>query len=311
MNIKRNHPKSKLFIILPLLSLVLSSLACGLNLGGSSSEESLQLEQTRVALQQTQVALDNLAQDANSASDSNDTPAETQIVDQAPEPDVAYEGITFSFDESIAAGVSPAIIPSQNLGEDYMPGDTYPTHYEFGLNGYAVGDSFHTPLITIYPVAEYRAISTYASSEIDSLQSALVNHPSGGSISDLPFLPIWNAAQIFSAKVTYFEFQNGSGVRYLTMFGQATYPVDNQNLFYTYQGLTDDGQYYISAILPVTNPILPDDGATTVDDWIEFDNNWETYIIGALQTLNGQSAENYTPNLALLDEMMASFRIAP
>ena len=45
-----------------------------------------------------------------------------------------------------------------------------------------------------------------------------------------------------------------------------------------------------------------------VDDWIEFDNDWETYIIGALQTLNGQSAENYTPNLALLDAMMASLQ---
>ena len=311
MEVKRNHPKSKLFIILALLIMVLSSLACGLDLGNSDDAESLQLEQTRVALQQTQVALDNLAQDGGSANDSNDTPAETQIVEQPPAPDVAYEGITFSYDESIAAGVSPAIIPGQNLGEDYMPGDTYPTHYEFGFNGYAIGNSFHTPLITIYPVAEYRAISSYASNEIDSLQSALTNHPSGGSISDLPFLPIWNAAQIFSAKVTYFDFQNGSGLRYLTMYGQATYPVDNQNLFYTYQGLTDDGQYYISAVLPVTNAILPDDGATTVDDWIEFDNNWETYIIGALQTLNGQSAENYTPNLALLDEMMASFSIAP
>jgi hypothetical protein len=300
-----------LFIILPLLILALTTLACGLDLGGSSSEESLQLEQTRVALQQTQVALDNLAQDGGSVNDSVDTSAETQIADQAPEPDVVYEGITFSFDESIATGVSPAIIPGQHLGEDYMPGDTYPIHYEFGFNGYAVGDSFHTPLITIFPVADYQAISTYASSEIDSLQSALANHPSGGSISDLPFLPIWNAAQIFSAKVTYFDFQNGSGVRYLTMYGQATYPVDNQNLFYTYQGMTDDGQYYISAVLPVSNSILPDDGATTVDDWIEFDNNWNTYIIGALQTLNGQSAENYTPNLTLLDEMMASFSIEP
>ena len=302
---------SRLFAFFAILAVTLSSLACGLDLGNSDNAESLQLEQTRVALQQTQVALDNLAQDGSSANDSNDTPAETQIVEQPPAPDVAYEGITFSYDESIAAGVSPAIIPGQNLGEDYMPGDTYPTHYEFGFNGYAIGNSFHTPLITIYPVAEYRAISSYASNEIDSLQSALTNHPSGGSISDLPFLPIWNAAQIFSAKVTYFDFQNGSGLRYLTMYGQATYPVDNQNLFYTYQGLTDDGQYYISAVLPVTNAILPDDGATTVDDWIEFDNNWETYIIGALQTLNGQSAENYTPNLALLDEMMASFSIAP
>jgi len=298
MNLKRNHQKPILFVILPMLLLLFSSLACGLNLGSSSNEESIQLEQTRVALQQTQAALDTLTQDS--------APTE-----QPPTPDVSYEGIRFSFNESIAAGISPAIIPGQNLGEDYMPGDTYPTHYEFSFNSYAVGNSFHTPLIAVYPVAEYRSISSYASDEIDNLQSALADHPSGGSVSDLPFLPIWNAAQIFSAKVTYFDFQNGSGVRYLTMYGQALYPVDNQNLFYTYQGLTNDGQFYISAILPVTNAILPDDGGTIVDDWLEFENNWDTYMIGALQTLNGQSDNNFNPNLVLLDEMMASFSIEP
>lgn len=296
MALKHNHPEPTLFIILPTLFLLLSSIACGLNLSGSSNEESLQLEQTRVALQQTQVALDDLTQDSN--------PTE-----QAPAPDVSYEGISFSFNKSIADSVSPSIIPSQNLGEDYMPGDTYPTHYEFDLNGYAVSTNYHPPVITIYPVTEYRSISSYASDEIDNLQAALTNHPSGGSPSNLPFLPIWNAAQILSAKVTYFDFQNGSGVRYLTMYGQALYPVDNQNLFYTYQGLTNDGQFYISAVLPVTNPLLPDDGGVTVDDWMAFDDNWDTYIIGALQTLNGQSGENFTPSLFMLDEMIASFNI--
>ncbi|MBG0771172.1 MAG: hypothetical protein H0S82_05650, partial [Anaerolineaceae bacterium] len=189
--------------------------------------------------------------------------------------------------------------------------ETYPTYYEFSFSGFAIGNHFHTPVIHVYPVDEYRSISTMASNIIDDLQAALTNHPAGGTSGALPFLPIWNAAQIFSTNVTYFDFQNGSGVRYLTMYGQALYPVDNQNLFYTFQGLTNDGQYYISAVIPVTNPILPDDGSATVDDWMAFDQNWESYIEGVLQTLNGQSAENFTPNLALLDEMMASFSIEP
>ena len=300
---KRKELNSNASIATAAIILLLSSLACGLN-----DVESFQLEQTRVALQQTQIAIDNLAQGAP----TDESPAETsESVEQLIQPDVSYEGVSFSFDDTLAVSIFSAIIPEQNLGEDYMPGDTYPTHYEFSFNGYAVGNSFHTPLITVYPVAEYRAISSYASAEIDNLQSALTNHPSGGSSSDLPFLPIWNAAQIFSAKVTYFDFQNGSGIRYLTMYGQAVYPVDNQNLFYTYQGLTNDGQYYLSAVLPVTNAILPDDGATIVGDWLEFENDWETYLIGILQTLNGQSGENFTPSLALLDEMMASFSIEP
>ena len=169
MNEKRHHLKHIVRVILPILILTLSSLACGINLSGSSDQESLQLEQTRVALQQTQVALDAFTQDNT---------AETE---PAPAPDVSYEGISFSFDENIAAAISPAIIPGQNLGEDYMPGDTYPTYYEFNISGYAVGNHFHTPVINVYPVAEYRSISTMASNIIDNLQAALVNHPSGGA----------------------------------------------------------------------------------------------------------------------------------
>ena len=85
MDVKRNHQKSTLFIILPPAPFGTFHTRLRVRtLGGSSREESLQLEQTRVALQQTQVALDNLAQDDGSANDSNDTPAETQIADQAP-----------------------------------------------------------------------------------------------------------------------------------------------------------------------------------------------------------------------------------
>ncbi len=301
-----NQRKSSFLGLLPAILLFLSSLACGLDLGNSNDIESLQLEQTRVALQQTQIAIDNLAQKTASPEPATAT---TEPTEQAALPDVSYEGISFSFDDGITVSVSSAIIPGQNMGEDYMPGETYPTYGEFRFNDYVIADHFHTPAINIYPVAEYRSISAAASDVIDTLQWTLANHPSGGSLSNLPFLPIWNAAQMFSARVTYFNSQNGSGVRYLTMYGQAVYPVDNQNLFYTYQGLTDDGQYYIAAVLPVTNMGLPNDGATTVDDWYEFDQNWNAYIVGTLQWLNGQDANYFFPSLTSLDEMMASLRI--
>lgn len=306
MTRKIKDQKSTLLFLLPMIALLFSSLACGLDLGNSNDMESLQLEQTRVALQQTQIAIDALAQEA---ATEEPAAATTEPAEQAIQPDVAYEGISFSFDDNITANISAATIPGQNMGEDYMPGETYPTYDEFSFNNYAVADHFHTPVINVYPVAEYRSISESASDVIDNLQWTLANRPSGGSLSHLPFLPIWNAAQMFAARVSYFDFQNGSGVRYLTMYGQAIYPVDNQNLFYTYQGLTDDGQYYISAVLPVTNMGLPNDGETVIGDWYEFDQNWDTYIEETLAWLNAQDDDSFFPSLALLDEMMASFQI--
>jgi hypothetical protein len=294
---------NKLFVGVAVLAILLTSLACSIDLGNGNNAEELALQQTAVALQQTQNALEN-------AAVPTEEPPTQQPVAPVDEPDVIYEGISFSFDPNIAQGVNMATVPGQNMGEDYMPGETYPTYFEFTFNNYAVADHFHTPKIVIYPVDEYRTISASATERIDALQQAIANHPAGGVISNLPFLPMWPAAQMFSAQVGYFDFQNGSGVRYLTMYGQAIYPVDNQNLFYTYQGLTNDGRYYISAVLPVVHLGLPDDGSILMeDDYMAFEANWETYINETVNWLNAQEPGSFFPGIDLLDAMMASFMV--
>ena len=303
----KNLPKTA--SLLALLALLFASLACAIDLDGGS-EEDVALQQTAVALQQTQIALEAQVNPTN-AEQSVEPATETAqvIVEPANPPSVDYEGIQFSFETTVAEGVTPETIPGQNMGEDYMPGDTYPTYFEFTLDNYAVPSHFHSPVIRVYPVDEYRAISTAAAGNIDALQQALVNRPAGGVNSHLPFLPIWNAAQMFADKVGYFDFQNGSGVRYLTMYGQAVYPLDNQNLFYTFQGLTHDGRYYISAILPVTHAALPMDGSAQIGDWMTFNDNWDTYIHDAINWLEAQDSAAFSPNLSALDSMMASFQI--
>ncbi|MDY6874190.1 MAG: hypothetical protein SVR81_09540 [Chloroflexota bacterium] len=313
MKTAKTQPQSLRRLLIALLILMLASLACTVDLGLSDDGEDIALEQTRVVLQQTQVALENMAQQNQLVEITEESApiVETEPVDPPQEPDISYEGIRFSFDPSITANVNAATVPGQNMGEDYMPGETYPTYYEFTFSGYAIADHFHTPVIAIYPVDEYRAISPTASDVIDNLQATLASQPAGGNMSNLPFLPIWPAAQIFSAQVAYFDFQNGTGVRYLTMYGQALWPVDNQNLFYTYQGLTDDGRYYISAVLPVMHLGLPDDGLTLVDDWMAFEDNWDSYIAETIAWLNNQYVGNFFPGLDLLDQMMASFEINP
>lgn len=295
------------YVILSGLVILLSSLACSIDLGNDNSDE-ISTQQTLVALQMTQAALENPS-DGEPVDDPILPPEETEPVIQQDVPDVNYEGISFSFNEAIADSVIPATIPGQNMGEESMPGDTTPTYFEFSFINYATQDHFHTPRIMVYPVDDYRAISPYASTTIDNLIQTLSDRPGGGNMSNFPFLPMWNAAQIFAAKVSYFDFQTGSGVRYLTMFGQAVYPVDNQNLFYTYQGITYDGRYYIAAVLPVAHFDLPYDGGSDIDDWLEFSNNWESYISDTILWLEGQAPDRFMPNLDHLDEMMASFLI--
>lgn len=308
----KNFSKSHKYMILAALSLLVAALACTYNVSDDESDDA-GLQQTLVAMQQTQTALENqIAMQTLESEQPEEIIPPTEVVVEpvetaTEEPDVIYEGISFSIDPNIAMGAYMETIPEQNMGEEFMPMETYPTHYEFTFDSYAVDSHFHTPRILVYPVEEYRAISPSASDTIDALKQALISRPSGGEMSSMPFLPIWNAAQIFAAKVSYFDFQNGSGVRFLTMFGQALYPVDNQNLFYTYQGITTDGRFYIAAILPVTHTALPYEGQ--VADWMAFEQNWDNYISETLTWMEGASDDSFLPSLLLLDEMMASFRI--
>ena len=298
---------SKVIVLCVFLTLLLSTLACGIDFGRNNEDEDLALQGTMVALQLTQAALEN-QEPIITEEEPTEVPAPTLTV-AAVTPDVDFEGVRFSFDQKIARTVVPAIIQGQNLGEEYMPGDTYPSYTEFSFEAYGVSDHFHEPKIRVYPVEEYRIINPSAANIIDELQQTLTNKPGGGAMSNLPFLPMWNAAQMFSANVEYIDFQNGSGLRYLTMFGQAIYPIDNMNLFYTFQGITDDGRYYISAILPVIHGGLPNDGASLLDDYEGFIENWDNYLAETLTFLEEQTPQSFLPNLEVLDAMMSSFVI--
>jgi hypothetical protein len=80
--------------------------------------------------------------------------------------------------------------------------------------------------------------------------------PATVSVDQLPTVPFFNAAQVFASNVQPISFQNGSGIRFVTEYAQGFVSINNQDLFYHFQGFTDDGNYYMVAVLPVTSPVL-------------------------------------------------------
>jgi len=295
--------RSSRVIIACVAVLVLTALSCGLSTPTPDTAQELALQQTAVSLAQTQTAM------AVPIAEETVTEAPPVVTEATPEPDICYEGICFSFDSSIAASATGAIIPAEDYGDGAFPGSNHPAYFEFTFTNYALASHFHTPAIRVYPVSEYLDMDDAFVQNRADLFTILSTRPAAGINQNLPFMPFWNAAQIFSANSAYFAFQSGSGLRYLTMYGQALYPIDNTNLFYTYQGVTFDGQYYVSAILPVNNPGLPADGSSTIDDWETFTNLWNSYISQAVMFLEDWTPESYNPQLAMLDAMMQSLSI--
>jgi hypothetical protein len=237
-------------------------------------------------------------------------PSETPVVPTVPpvvQTNVTCNEMAVYLDPALASSYSCQIIPESAEGMEILPQYT-----ELTLKGYLLSDKFFTPSISIFPVQRYtELLPDFIPGRLADL-NALIG---GGAPSDsaLPFLPIFNAAQTFHAKYQMFPFANGGGIRFLTLYAQSFAPVNNHDLFYTYQGLTSDGKYWVSAILPINHPILPAnaDNPPAGQTWEQFGNNYPPYIADMTTQLNSQSAESYTPTFAMLDAFVTSITIQP
>jgi len=214
---------------------------------------------------------------------------------------VSFSGVSFRYDPSLAASVFGETVSASDPADSF---DIYPAHTRFNFTGYILSDTFHTPRILVYPVDEYQQANEYSFAIIASLQQLLDSE--NPDPENIPFLPSFHAAQVFNSNVRYLDFVNGKGVRFVTQYAQAYVPINNQEIFYTFQGLTNDGRFYISAILPVSNPSLPADGQISAEELQTFANDFETYIVNITTQLDAQPDSSFTPNLTYLDQMMQS-----
>jgi hypothetical protein len=227
---------------------------------------------------------------------------------------VSFTGTTFNIPGGLASGALSEIVP-ESIGTDLPFWEIHPAYTKFTLQDYPLQGRFFEPQIHVYPVREYAQMNDGAAMIISNLQ--MLMNSQGTPLPDhLPFLPPFNAEQVLYAQEKSLQFQNGVGMRFLTQYGQAPDPINNHELFYTYQGMTDEGTYYISAILPVSATFLPENGnpdSPLPPDGVPFDwenfNNLGIYLDQARGKLNAADSNTFTPSLSRLDEMLQSLLV--
>lgn len=179
-----------------------------------------------------------------------------------------------------------------------------PQHINVTLNLYAVTGGVYEPRILIFRASEYSQYSESNAITINQLQS--LQYVDGQPLPE-------ELAADFSAQIHAVNFINGHGIRYLTQVFQNFTPVNNQELFYYYQGMTDDGQYFVQATLPINAPYLPADSnpnSPLPADGIPFTmDDFSGYLNAVSQKLNGTETFNFNPYLDALDEMITSIQI--
>jgi hypothetical protein len=220
---------------------------------------------------------------------------------------VEWQGVTLDLPTSIVNQWLGKTIAAEPTDSGAPENWLIAAHEEITFSSYPVMNQYQPARIMVFAVADWQNYNPEAELRINALKQLLTDKPTTFAAQDtIPVLPVFNAAQVFRAHIKYFDFQNGSGVRFITQYDQAPIPINNSGIFYTFQGLTTDGNYYVAAFFPITHASLPADfsDAPTVigDDFL-------IYLDRTTQTLEAAADESFSPALNLLDETLQSLKV--
>jgi hypothetical protein len=188
----------------------------------------------------------------------------------------------------------PGVTASQTLVPFEDEADLWevtPQHIRVTLDGYPLEDTAFEPQLRVYKVNEIEAARGNIEQILLDYQQIRVAIPDvqNGEFQDydtLVFIPLIEANQQFYAHPKEVDFQDGTGYRFLTQYSGEEGPVANDKLFYAYQGLTEDDNFIVTAILPVSHPDL-DEGGTP-------------------EIVKDADPTSFTPALEKLDSIMQS-----
>jgi hypothetical protein len=233
---------------------------------------------------------------------------------------VNYNGISFTYDTSLASDVTASVIPEDKGGTDEPCWSTHPDEVVFKFHNFAFAtERMMAATIYVVPInSDYQCTNPletidFWGREMVALQDILARRPSleepaTAQRSTLtPFLPPINAAGHLVGKHEYLNFRNGSGMRYLIQFTQQPIKPNLADTIYTYQEITDDGKYYIAATLPAFLP-------TPLDNPMEqfaTQQGWDNFYHQLRVTVNQIPNKDFLPNLDTLDGIFSSLTVNP
>jgi hypothetical protein len=236
-----------------------------------------------------------------------DAPPPTDIPTPANTRHASFQNISFDYEASLAKEITGSRVPGYSAPG--FPG--FPEYVKFDLPGYPTANEAQIPRIEIYPVDEYIQLSPDFQNKAERLKQLLAEKPAMLPGKDeIPVVIFSDLAQVIHAQVQYLSFQNGYGLRFITMYAQDDTPITNTRIFYVYQGFTNDGRFYVIAILPVFADILPDVEQNLSEqqqqELLQKLDDFAAYVEETTQQLDDLQARDFAPNLNFLDALIQS-----
>lgn len=232
-------------------------------------------------------------------------PADTSTPIAPPDTPVSYGNVSLTIPAGLATGTTNSTVTDVEAPFFNSGGGEMPQHSKLVLNGYAAHGSLLDPQILVFPAAQYAQYTDLTKQIVSTLHDVpyVDGQPLPAGLPDGPF----------NAHVGAVSFSKGRGIRYLTQFDQAVLPVNNHELIYYFHGLTDDGNVYIEAVLPVQAAFLaPDENPASPlpVGGVPFNmDDLGSYFQTISDKLNATPPDQLTPTLTSLDALLQSITL--
>lgn len=265
-------------------------------------------EAVSVYLTQTNVMLANIRAEAYTPSlIVLDEIAQSMIAEdaEAPAPILSFQygsSLAFDFSPRIASSITAEVVPPAPNG--------IPQHVMAFFDSYPIGNYRQAPAVRLYRTDEFALITE----SIDRLETLLEERPTPPGAGDIPALvDIPGQTRVFIARPRYVNFANGGGIRFITQYTTSKAFVANESIFYYFIGLTDDGEFLVTARFPVNAPNIPAVYNPDAPDFPteQFENDYPAYLQEAVSRLGEPGETEFTPSIGTLDAVIESLEVMP
>lgn len=119
--------------------------------------------------------------------------------------------------------------------------------------------------------------------------------------------------RIDQQQLAYIPFGNGIGLRAISYEFEDTFvaQITNETIYYYYDGVTDDGRYYVALKYPVDAEGFTESGQFTDAELAEAGADFNAYVDETMSPLDELAIDEFTPSLDLLDAVVSSIEVAP
>ena len=169
--------------------------------------------------------------------------------------------------------------------------------------------------IRVYRVADLVAYELL-SDDAERLRTLLADRPDLATfttvhgdqgVEPLPLLGLYGAATVLQARPQYIDAPGVSGISYVGAYAQDVAPFDSGSFWYLFQGLSTDGETYVSVTWVLDTDLFPKQA--NVRDYDSFTRRYAAYVTESIATLGDAAPDAFDPSLDVLDALARSITL--